>query len=67
MKIDFRMISARLAADEELTDYDFWRAIKMIENELYRIERERLPIPMQILHARHILKTARAQRLAEGY
>ena len=67
MKIDIVAMSAELAADADLSDYDFWRAIKMVEDELYRIEREGRPIPMQMIYARHVLKTARSQRRSERF
>ncbi|WP_442583114.1 hypothetical protein ACSBOB_14635 [Mesorhizobium sp. ASY16-5R] len=63
MKLDIATMSARLASDAKLTDYDFWRAIKMIDDELYQIERRGRPIPMQMIYARHVLKTARSKRL----
>lgn len=62
MKIDVAQLSSRLASDHSISDYDFWRALKTINNELYRIERLRLPIPMQMIHAREIIKTARRKR-----
>lgn len=63
MKLDITTMSARLASDTKLTDYDFWRAIKMIDDELYQIERRGKPIPMQMIYARHVLKLARSSRL----
>ena len=62
MKIDVAQMSSRLASDHTLSDYDFWRALKTINNELYRIERLREPIPMKMIYARAILKTARNKR-----
>ena len=62
MKIDVAQLSSRLASDHSISDYDFWRALKTINNELYRIERLRLPIPMKMIYAREILKTARRKR-----
>jgi hypothetical protein len=62
MKIDVAQLSSRLASDHSISDYDFWRALKTINNELYRIERQRLPIPMQMIYAREIIKTARRKR-----
>ncbi|RUM99761.1 hypothetical protein EET67_02430 [Pseudaminobacter arsenicus] len=62
MKIDVAQLSSRLASDHSISDYDFWRALKTINNELYRIERLRLPIPMQMIYAREIIKTARRKR-----
>ena len=66
MKLDIAMMSARLASDAKLTDYDFWRAIKMIDDELYKIERRGKPIPMQMIYARHVLKVARSTRHRPG-
>ncbi|MGB3387509.1 MAG: hypothetical protein WBA88_05950 [Pseudaminobacter sp.] len=62
MKIDVAQLSSRLASDHSISDYDFWRALKTINNELYRIERLRLPIPMQMIYAREIIRTARRKR-----
>jgi hypothetical protein len=62
MKIDVAQLSSRLASDHSISDYDFWRALKTINNELYRIERQRLPITMQMIYAREIIKTARRKR-----
>jgi hypothetical protein len=62
MKIDVAQISSRLASDRSLSDYDFWRALKTVNNELYRIERDRQPIPMRMIYARQILVTARKKR-----
>ena len=63
MKLDTASMSAQLASDMKLTDYDFWRAIKMIDNELYQIERRGDALPMKMIYARHVLKTAMSQRL----
>ncbi|MBX3569998.1 MAG: hypothetical protein KF914_18190 [Rhizobiaceae bacterium] len=63
MKLDLTSMSARLASDATITDYDFWRAIKMLDDELYRAERGGRPIPMQLLYARKALRAAHARRL----
>ncbi|MEP9396239.1 hypothetical protein [Mesorhizobium sp. KR2-14] len=62
MKIDVAQLSSRLASDHSISDYDFWRALKTINNELYRIERLQLPIPMKMIYARAIITSARNQR-----
>jgi hypothetical protein len=62
MKIDVSQMSSRLASDYTISDYDFWRALKTINNELYRIERLQLPIPMKMIYARAIITTARNKR-----
>jgi hypothetical protein len=63
MKLDIATMSALLASDDALTDYDFWRAIKMIDDELYQVERTGQPIPIRMIYARHVLTVARAKRL----
>ncbi|PWJ83960.1 hypothetical protein C7441_107120 [Pseudaminobacter salicylatoxidans] len=62
MKIDVAQMSSRLASDHTISDYDFWRALKTINNELYRIERLRMPIPMKMIYARAIITSARSKR-----
>jgi len=62
MKIDVAQMSNRLASDHTISDYDFWRALKTINNELYRMERLQLPIPMKMIYARAIITTARSKR-----
>ncbi|MDH6232499.1 hypothetical protein M2281_003098 [Mesorhizobium soli] len=62
MKIDVTKMSSRLASDQTISDYDFWRALKTINNELYRMERHRIPIPMRMIYARAIIKSARSLR-----
>jgi len=63
MKLDLAQMSARLASDATITDYEFWRAIKLLDDELYRAERSGRPIPMQLIYARQALRTAHACRL----
>lgn len=62
---DVARLSSTLALDESYSDYDLWRAQKTLENELYRIERLRLPVPIGVIYARRILSAARTKR-AEG-
>ncbi|MGN6468781.1 MAG: hypothetical protein ACTHLC_04270 [Rhizobiaceae bacterium] len=62
MNIDIERLSKRLAADKNLSDYDFWRASKTINQALYMIERYRLPIPIDVLRARNIIRQARKRR-----
>ena len=51
-----------LARDVSASDYDFWRALKTVENELYQLDRKGLPIPIRLLHARRILRAAQRMR-----
>ena len=62
MNIDIDKLSKRLAVDTTISDYDFWRASKNINQTLYMIERYRLPIPIDVLRARNIIKQARKRR-----
>jgi hypothetical protein len=62
MNIDFNKLSKRLAADATVSDYDFWRASKYINQALYMIERYNLPIPIDVLRARSIISQARKKR-----
>jgi len=67
MKIDVAQMSSRLASDHSLSDYDFWRALRTIDDEIYRIGRLREPIPMKMIYARAILKTARNKRRPSSF
>lgn len=64
MKIDVKELAERLALDRRLSDYDFWRAQKSIEDALYRTERMHQPIPIDLVYAREILRKARRRREA---
>ncbi len=62
MKIDIKATSDRLAADQRITDYDFWRSLKNVDNEIFQIANSNEPIPMDIIRWRAILKQARFKR-----
>jgi hypothetical protein len=62
MNIDIDKLSKRLAADATVSDYDFWRASKTINQALYMMERYRLPIPIDVLRARNIIRQAKKRR-----
>lgn len=64
---DIQTLARRLAADERLSDYDFWRWLKDIENLLYRVERERSPVPFHLLYVRRLLRNARLRRRGREY
>jgi len=59
---DIQAEAERLASDPRLTDYDFWRTLKNVDNEIYRIASRRQPIPIEMLRWRRILKRARLRR-----
>jgi hypothetical protein len=55
-------LSEILARDASISDYDFWRALRRIESELYRCRRLGKPIPIELVYARRILNSAWAER-----
>lgn len=54
----------RLARDPRITDYDFWRAMKNLDNEIFEIANMNDPIPIKILRMREIVRRAREARRA---
>ena len=62
MKIDIEALSAKLAADPCISDYDFWRSLKNLNNEIFQIANSNEPIPFDMLRWRAILKQARSKR-----
>ena len=40
-------MSERLAGDPSITDYDFWRSLKNVNNEIFHIANSNDPIPME--------------------
>ena len=62
MKVDVKRLADRLAVDRTVSDYDFWRALKTLNDELYQTVRQHRPIPIGLVYAREILRTARRKR-----
>lgn len=62
MTTDIQTAAERLASDPRLTDYDFWRTLKNVDNEIFRIASISQPIPIEMLRWRRILKYARSKR-----
>lgn len=62
MNIDLDKLSKRLAANTTISDYEFWRTSKTINQALYMMERYNLPIPIDVLRARNIIRQARNKR-----
>ncbi|MDN5927947.1 MAG: hypothetical protein L0I29_12810 [Hyphomicrobiales bacterium] len=67
MNIDLDKLSKRLAANATISDYDFWRASRMINQALYTMDRYNLPIPIDVLRARNIIRQARNKRKKSFY
>lgn len=64
MKVDVDTMADDLARDGSISDYDFWRALKTVEEELYQTERQHRPIPIDLVFTRAILLKARTKRSA---
>jgi hypothetical protein len=62
MAVDINRLSNQLAANRSITDYDFWRASKTINDALYLLEKHGSPIPMEVIQVRRIIKQARLKR-----
>ena len=62
MKTDIKVEVDRLAADPRVTDYDFWRSLKNVNNEIFQIANNNEPIPFDMIRWRAILKQARMKR-----
>lgn len=62
MKADIDKLSEELASDSSVTDYDFWKAIRTLNDRIFVLDRSRSPIPIQFLRLRAVLRKARAKR-----
>lgn len=62
MTIDIETAADRLAHDPAISDYDFWRSLKNLNNRLFEIANSNEPIPMEMIRWRAILNQARAKR-----
>ena len=62
MAVDINRLSNQLAANRSITDYDFWRASKTINDALYLLEKHGFPIPMEVIQARRIIRQAKIKR-----
>ncbi len=62
MKQDIGAAANRLAGDPRISDYDFWRTLKNLDNEIYRIADNHQPIPIEMIRWRAIIRQARSRR-----
>ena len=62
MKQDIGAVAHRLAGDQRISDYDFWRTLKNLDNEIFRIAGSHEPIPIEMIRWRAIIKQARSRR-----
>ena len=62
MDTDIGIEAARLAADPNLSDYDFWRSLKNLDNEIFHIAASNEPIPFDMIRRRAVLRQARLRR-----
>lgn len=62
MKIDMNEMSEKLARDPSISDYDFWRTLKNLNNEIFHIANNNDPIPMELIRWRAVLNRARSKR-----
>lgn len=51
-----------MSLDPDVTDYDVWRTLRSVRDEIYRLEREGSPIPIRLLYARKTLELAKRNR-----
>jgi len=52
----------RLALDPDISDYEFWRTLKSVRQEIYLLLRAGRPVPIRLLYARRTLEMAIVRR-----
>ncbi|MGF7004859.1 hypothetical protein [Aminobacter sp. BE322] len=62
MHTDIEATASRLACDPRISDYDFWRSLRNLNNEIFEIANNNGPIPIEMLRWRVILRQARSKR-----
>jgi hypothetical protein len=63
MTSDINHLSRRLAVNPLATDYDFWRALRDLNDEIYATTKRGEPVPIDLLRLRATLRRERAARL----
>ncbi|MGY6708926.1 MAG: hypothetical protein ACXIVF_11410 [Rhizobiaceae bacterium] len=51
-----------LALDPAVSDYDVWRTLRSVRDQIYALERGGHPIPIRLLYARKTLELAHRNR-----
>jgi hypothetical protein len=62
MKIDINEMSEKLARDPTISDYDVWRTLKNLNNEIFHIANNNEAIPMELIRWRAVLDRAQSKR-----
>ncbi|WP_378949994.1 hypothetical protein [Mesorhizobium sp. ANAO-SY3R2] len=62
MHTDIEATANKLACDPRISDYDFWRSLRNLNNEIFVIANNKRPIPIEMLRWRVILRQARSKR-----
>lgn len=62
MALRTQTLSRILARDPAICEYDFWHALRKIEDELYDCFRLGRPIPIELVYARRIISAAWSAR-----
>lgn len=60
MPEELRKLAEEVADGGDVDGYTLWRALKDLNNEIYRLERSGLPIPIELARTRAVL--VKAQR-----
>jgi hypothetical protein len=60
MKIDINEMSEKLARDPTISDYDVWRTLKNLNNEIFHIANNNHP--MELIRWRAVLDRAQSKR-----
>lgn len=56
------ILADALAADETVSDYDLWREIRSLHQQVYELERGDHPIPIHLLYRLRTAERARQAR-----
>ncbi|MFN3546336.1 MAG: hypothetical protein ACK4U0_02500 [Mesorhizobium sp.] len=62
MTSDINRLSRRIARNPLATDYDFWRALRDLNDVIYAVSKRGEPIPIDLLRLRATVQRERATR-----